>query len=90
MRVKFCGTPTVPVWVALKPKLTVPPVGIAAFQAVLVAVTSAPEELNSAFQPWLSRSPAGKVYCRAQPSRGPPRLVTVTLPVKPVFHWLTV
>ena len=82
--------PTVPLWVALKPKLTVPPVGMAAFQAVLAAVTSAPEVLNSAFQPWLRRSPEGKVHRTVQPLTGSPRLVTVTLPVNPVFHWLTV
>lgn len=81
--------PTVPLWVALKPKLTVPPVGTLAFQGVLAAVTSAPLVWNSAFHPWVIRSPEGKRQLRVQPLTGSPRLVTVTVPVKPSFHWLT-
>ena len=44
--------------------------------------------MTVAFHAWVTRWPDGNVQPRRQPLIGSPRLVTVTLAVKPPGHWL--
>ena len=77
-----------PVQEAVNPALTLPPVAIFPFQDVLTAVTVVPDCDQVAFHPWVTFCPAEKSKVRVQRSSAAPLLVIVTLPWKPLSHWL--
>jgi hypothetical protein len=52
----------------------------------LAALTWAPADVTVALQAWLTVCPEGKVQPSRQPSIRSPRLVMVTLAVKPPGH----
>src|SRR5688572_30010786 len=87
LRVNAVGAALLPVQVPLKPNAADPFVASTALWATLTAVTCAPEALTVAFQAWLTVCPEGKAQPSRQPSSRSPRLVTVTLAVKPPGHW---
>jgi hypothetical protein len=75
----------------LKPKFAVAPVPSEAAHEGLVARTLCPVWVIVALQPWVIVWLPAHDQVRFQPPLiGSPRLVTVMLPVNPVFHWLTV
>jgi hypothetical protein len=88
LRVNPAGAGLLPVQLPLKPNEALPFVASAPFQPVLDAVTVSPEEAIEAFQPCVTRCPAGKVQPICQLSTGSPRFCTATTAVKPVDHWL--
>ncbi len=74
----------------MKPKLAVPLVAREAAQDGFVAVTFVPDWVMVALQPWVTVWLPDQAQVRFQPPEiGSPRLVTVTLPVKPFDHWFT-
>jgi len=88
-RVNEVGTGLLLVQVPLKPMLVLAPVPSAPFQFMLVAVTCCPEAVQLALQPcWMPWPAAGKSNPSVQLVIAEPRLVMVTLPVKPPAHWL--
>jgi hypothetical protein len=88
LRVNVAGAGLLPVQLPLKPNDALPFVASEPFQPALETVTLSPEEANEAFQPWVTRCPAGKVQPTCQLVRGSPRFFTATLAVKPPGHWL--
>jgi hypothetical protein len=83
-RVNEAGTGLLePLTLPLNPKLAVPPVASAAFQATLATRTSAPDWLSVPFQSCVMVWPAPKVQSSRQPFSASPRLVTVTLTPNP-------
>jgi hypothetical protein len=71
---------------ALNPKLVVPPVASAPFQVAFVAVTALPLCVADALHACVTACPAVNDQVNAQPLTGSPKLVMLTLAVKPVVH----
>ena len=79
LTVKLVGTGLVPLQEPRKPRDSVVPVGTAAFQLALVAVTVAPACDQDAFHPCVTRcAVVGNVKETLQPLSGSPRLFTVS------------
>src|SRR5690606_2652163 len=84
LRVNSAGWGLEPLHEPLKPTSTVVPGGRELFQGSEAAVTSAPLWVQTAFQPWVMRCPAGKAKDSSQAERGSvPVLVIRSEPVKP-------
>ena len=78
LTVKLVGTGLVPLQEPRKPRDSVVPVGTAAFQLALVAVTVAPACDQDAFHPCVTRcAVVGNVKETLHPLSGSPRLLTV-------------
>lgn len=81
----------VPVCVALKPALTVPPAATAPLYDSFTAVTAAPVCVQRALQPWPICWPLGKVKASVQDCHAVALVFRrVTLPVNPVDQSLVV
>jgi hypothetical protein len=72
---------------ALNPKFTVTLVARLPFQAALRAVTCAPDWVRTVFHACVTCWPAPNDQVSVQLESGSPRLVWLTLPVKPPGHW---
>jgi hypothetical protein len=87
--VKDAGTGLLLVHAPLKPMVAEALVPSAPFQVMLATVTFRPDCDQVPLQPLVTAWPlAGKVKARFQLVMAAPRLVMMTLPVKPPGHWL--
>jgi hypothetical protein len=83
------GTGFAPLHEPLKPIEVEAPVLSDPFQLMLAAVTRVPAWVQVAFQPWVTFWPvAGKSKVNVHLDTASPRLVTATLAVNPLGHWL--
>jgi hypothetical protein len=89
LNAKSVGVAFVPLYVAWKPNWALAPVASEPFHGMLDAVTCAPDCLTFALHPELIAWLPAKVQVSVHEVTGADWLVTVTLAVNPVDHWLS-
>jgi hypothetical protein len=89
LNAKSVGVAFVPLYVAWKPNWALAPVASEPFHGMLDAVTCAPDCLTFALHPELIAWLPEKVQVSVHEVTGADWLVTVTLAVNPVDHWLS-
>jgi hypothetical protein len=80
------GFTLVPVWLPMKPGLTVPPLATEPFHDSLATVTWVPLCVKRPLQPCVTRWPLAKENVRFHEVHASPTLRMTMLPWKPLFH----